>query len=142
MTLHRAASDPVMAGLPHHAQSHDRTPDGRVREEVRIYKLALWVYVTVLPMAALFFYSANLTDSVVLMVYLVWYAVSFAAQTFTLYALRQSIRQNPYAYPYGTGKLENFSSFLESLLILLPGLYLITDAAATPCWRNSSMDRY
>lgn len=97
-------------------------------DENRLYKMMLWSYVTVLPAAALFFVTATITDSMVLFVYLASYSLSFAVQTFSLYAVRQTIRRNQNLFPYGTGKLENFSAFLDGVLYVPTGLYLAYDA--------------
>lgn len=95
----------------------------------QLYRLVLSIYLTVIPITALFFYTARQSDSVVMLAYLAKFLVSFIVQTFTLYAARQTLRNNPNAFPYGTGKLENFAAFMESLLILPAGLYLLFDAS-------------
>ena len=103
-----------------------QTPPG---DESRLYRMMLWAYITVLPAAALFFITAAISDSIALFVYLVWYSISFAVQTFSLYAVRQTIRANSNRFPYGTGKLENFSAFLDGVLYVPIGLYLAYDAS-------------
>lgn len=103
-------------------------PQTKPGDEIRLYNMMLWSYITVLPAAALFFVTATIADSMVLYVYLASYSLSFAVQTFSIYAVRQTIRRNPNRFPYGTGKLENFSAFLDGALYLPTGFYLVYDA--------------
>lgn len=96
--------------------------------EDRLYHMMLWVYITVLPAAALFFCTATIADSMALFVNLAWYLISFAVQTFSLYAIWHSNKRNPGRFPHGTGKLENFSAFLDGILCIPIGLYLAGNA--------------
>ncbi len=98
-------------------------------DESRLYRMMLWACITVLPAAALFFVTAAISDSIALFVYLAWYSISFAVQAFSLYAVRQTLRANSNRFPYGTGKLENFSAFLDGVLYVPIGLYLAYDAS-------------
>lgn len=76
----------------------------------------------------MFVVSAVLSGSVALGVYAVQYPIDLAVQTFSLYAIRQSIGRNTIRFPYGSGKLENFSAFLSGVLNVPSGLYLIYHA--------------
>ncbi|HPC86258.1 MAG TPA: cation transporter [Smithellaceae bacterium] len=105
------------------------TPATPADHDYRVYRMVLWSYITVLPAAALFLLTAPITDSMALYVNLAWYSVSFAVQTFSVYAMRQSLHKNPARFTYGTGKLENFSAFLDGVLCIPTGLYMAATAA-------------
>jgi cation diffusion facilitator family transporter len=112
--------------------TEEETPDSHSQtlldDERRLYRVMLWGYVTLLPAAAMFIVTAALSDSVAIGVYAASYFASIAAQTFSIYAIRQTIKGNIFRFPYGAGKLENFSAFLDGVLLVPIGLYMANDA--------------
>ncbi|MCX6926106.1 MAG: cation transporter [Verrucomicrobia bacterium] len=99
-----------------------------LEDDRHLFRIMLWGYLTGLPGIVMFVVTAVLSGSVALGVYAVQYPIDFAVQTFSLYAIRQSIGRNTLRYPYGSGKLENFSAFLSGVLNVPCGLYLIYHA--------------
>lgn len=97
-------------------------------DDRRLFSIMLWGYLTGIPGVVIFVVTAVFSGSVALGVYAVQYPIDLAVQTFALYAIRQSIGQNTLRYPYGSGKLENFSAFLSGVLNVPCGLYLIYHA--------------
>jgi cation diffusion facilitator family transporter len=88
----------------------------------------LWGYLTLLPICAMYIVTAVLSRSFALRVYAVQCPIAITVQSFSIYAIRQAIGQNTLRFPYGTGKLENFSAFLCGVLYVPTGLYMAYDA--------------
>ena len=106
-----------------------RRADGDDLEARRFFRLMVWGYVTMFPMAALFITVSVLADSSAVFVIAVQYLVSIIVSTFSLYAMRQVMAANVYSLPYGAGKLENFSAFLCGFFYVPAAAYLIWEAA-------------
>lgn len=96
----------------------------------RLYRIMLWCYFTVFPLLAMFVVMAVLSNSTAVIVCTVQRAISLAVQTFSIYAIRQVLRDNPDRFPYGAGKLEDFSAFLCGVLLVPSGVYLAYDAVS------------
>jgi ferrous-iron efflux pump FieF len=97
-------------------------------ESRAFYKVMLWGYATLFPMAALFITVSVLADSSAVLVIAVQYVVSITVNSFSLYAMRQVMADNTYSFPYGAGKLENFSAFLCGVFYVPSAVYFIYDA--------------
>jgi cation diffusion facilitator family transporter len=76
-------------------------------------------------MLALFIVVGILTDSSTILAVMIQFAVSIAVSFFALITLRTALNQNTFSFPYGTGKLENFSAFLQGALLAPSAAYLI-----------------
>jgi len=66
-----------------------------------------------------------LTGSVTLLVYFVWAAAAIAVKLFAYFSIRIMLKENQFMFPYGTGKLENASSFLFGVSIVPMGVYFL-----------------
>ena len=86
----------------------------------------LWGYVTLFPLMALFIVTAVLANSSSVLVYSVNFAITIVVQSFSIYAIRQVMRENTFRFPYGAGKLENFAAFLGGVLNVPSGIYVPT----------------
>jgi cation diffusion facilitator family transporter len=93
-------------------------------DDRRFYRLMLWGYATLFPLMALFVVTALLADSSAVVVYSVNFAITIVVQGFSIYAMRQVMRQDYFRFPYGAGKLENFAAFLGGVLNVPSGLYM------------------
>ena len=93
-------------------------------DDRRFYRVMLWGYVTLFPLMALFIVTAVLANSSAVFVYSVNFAITIAVQSFSLYAIRQVMRENTFRFPYGAGKLENFAAFLGGVLNVPSGIYV------------------
>jgi cation diffusion facilitator family transporter len=80
---------------------------------------------TLWPMLALFIVAGILTDSSTILAIMIQFAVSIAVSLFALITLRTALHQNLFNFPYGAGKLENFSAFLQGALLAPSAAYLI-----------------
>ena len=98
-------------------------------DDRRFYRVMLWGYVTLFPLMALFIVTAVLANSSAVFVYSVNFAITIAVQSFSLYAIRQVMRENTFRFPYGAGKLENFAAFLGGVLNVPSGIYVAYAAA-------------
>jgi cation diffusion facilitator family transporter len=109
------------------AQGQKHVQDGAL-ESRGFFKLMVWGYISMFPMAALFITVSVLADSSAVLVIAVQYLVSIVVSSFGLYAMRQVMADNVYSFPYGAGKLENFSAFLCGVLYVPTALYLMYGA--------------
>ncbi len=109
------------------AADHRHVQDDAL-ESRGFFRLMVWGYVTMFPMAALFITVSVLADSSAVLVIAVQYVVSIVVSSFGLYAMRQVMADNIYSHPYGAGKLENFSAFLCGVFYVPSALYLMFDA--------------
>ena len=98
-------------------------------DDRRLYRLMLWGYFSLFPFTVMFIVMAALANSSAVVVYTVQSAISITVQTFSIYAIRQVMGGNQFRFPYGAGKLEDFSAFLCGVLYVPSGLYMAYDAA-------------
>jgi ferrous-iron efflux pump FieF len=96
-------------------------------ETIKLYKLLKWGLATELPMTVMFFSIAFITGSSALTAIAIQSAVALVVNAFAVSAMRQVIGENAYNFPYGAGKLENFSAFLCGVLYVPSGLYVLFD---------------
>ena len=97
-------------------------------DDRRLYTLMLWGYFSLFPFIVLFIVMAALANSSAVVVYTVQGAISITVQTFSIFAIRQVIGENAFRFPYGAGKLEDFSAFLCGVLYVPSGIYMAYDA--------------
>lgn len=106
---------------------HHRAPETDA-ETIKLYRLLKWGLYTELPMTVMFFTIAFVTGSSALTAIAIQSAVALVVNGFAVYAMRQVMGENAYNFPYGAGKLENFSAFLCGVLYVPSGLYVMFDA--------------
>jgi cation diffusion facilitator family transporter len=93
-------------------------------DDQALYRLMVWGYATLPPIIVMYAVMAVVQHSSALMVCAVLAAVSLTVQTFSLYAMRQVLAADPYRFPYGAGKLEDFSAMLCGVLFVPSGACL------------------
>jgi ferrous-iron efflux pump FieF len=98
-------------------------------DDRRLYRIMLWCYFSVFPLMAAFIVVGVLSNSSAVIVVTAQRAISMAVQTFSIYAIREAMRDNTFRFPYGAGKLEDFAAFLCGVLYVPSGAYLAFDAA-------------
>ena len=89
----------------------------------------LWGYFSLFPLSAMFIVTAALPHSSAVIVCNVLSAISVTVQSFSIYALWQVLRQDTFRFPYGAGKLEDFSAFLCGVLFVPAGLFMAYEAS-------------
>jgi cation diffusion facilitator family transporter len=97
-------------------------------EDRQLYRLLLWSYFTRFPFVAMFIVIAALADSTAVLVHTASSLIAMVVQTFSIVAIRQVIGHNTFRFPYGAGKLEDFSAFLCGFLFVPIGTYLAYDS--------------
>lgn len=97
-------------------------------ESVQLYKLLRWGLGIEIPIVVMMVTSAMLAGSAALIAMAAQSAVALVINAFAVYAMRQVMRENVYSFPYGAGKLENFSAFLCGVLYVPSGLYVLFDS--------------
>jgi len=106
-----------------------QAPAPSVDDQRRLYRIMLWSFFTLFPLTAMFIVTAVLTDSAAVVVYILQCLVAVTVQAFSIYAMRQVLRDDVFRFPYGAGKLEDFAAFLCGVLYIPSGLYMIFDAS-------------
>ena len=97
-------------------------------ESVRLYTLLKWGLAVEVPIVIMMVTSALLTGSAALIAMAAQSTVALVINGFAVYAMRQVLRENAYNFPYGAGKLENFSAFLCGVLYVPSGLFVLFDS--------------
>ena len=82
-------------------------------------------FISLIPLALLSLFIALFSNSLAVLSLSVDYGLSFVVQLFAFQSIRAIVRSDTLKYPYGTGKLENFSGFLGGALNLPTGLYIL-----------------
>ena len=72
--------------------------------------------------------SAIISGSAALIAMAAQSGIALVINSFAVYAMRQVLKENVYDYPYGAGKLENFSAFLCGALYVPSGLFVLYDS--------------
>jgi cation diffusion facilitator family transporter len=88
----------------------------------RIMRVALW---TEIPVSVLLIVVGTLSGSSAVLVMTLQAVVDICVQLFELYAIRQTIRRDVEAFPYGAGKLENFGAFLWAVLTIPAAVFVL-----------------
>jgi divalent metal cation (Fe/Co/Zn/Cd) transporter len=99
------------------------------KEIMRFFIAGFW---TLLLETLLCLYIAYLSNSVIIFTFMLQNSLSLMVYFFAIIALDLSIEDNTYKFPYGTGRLENFISFLQAALSL-PGAAIVIYSI----WKNT-----
>ena len=97
-------------------------------ESVQLYKLLRWGFAVEVPIVIMMVTSAVLTGSAALIAMAAQSGIALVINGFAVYAMRQVMHENVYSFPYGAGKLENFSAFLCGALYVPSGLFILFDS--------------
>lgn len=80
-------------------------------------------FYSMLVMNVLFVLFSVATGSLSLLINFIGTAAAILVKIFTLISVRIMLKENKYLMPYGSGKLENFSSFLFGFTIVPMGIF-------------------
>jgi cation diffusion facilitator family transporter len=108
---------PVPGGYGHHRQEYGD-----------LKRLISWVLATLILLTLLTVLAGILSRSLAISAVAVDAGTSLVLHLFNIITIGIILRQNSFSYPYGTGKLENFSGFLYAALVM-PGALLIIVSA-------------
>lgn len=81
-------------------------------------------FYSLIPLAIAFVIVGILANSLTVMSVAVDYGLSFIVQIFAFQSIRTIRKSNVIQFPYGTGKLENFSGFLYGALAIPASAYI------------------
>lgn len=101
-------------------------------EYLDLKKYVIWVLATLLPLTVLTITIGILSHSLSIFSIALENATSVMVHIFNIITIIIILRQNSFNFPYGTGKLENFSGFLYAIIVIPITLVII----------NSAVNRY
>ncbi len=110
------------------------------QEYLELKRLIFWVFVSLLVMTALTVVTGFLSDSLAIGAIAVDAGSSLVLHIFNMISIRIILRQNTFTYPYGTGKLENFSGFLYASIVIPSALLIIASAVKRYFHPSASID--
>ena len=87
-----------------------------------------WGVGTLIPLTILFIAIGFISDSLTIFAVAVDYGLSVIVNIFAFAAVRIMLKKNIFTFPYGVGKLENFTSLLYGTLLMPTGCFLIYSA--------------
>jgi len=96
--------------------------DRTLRQIKRLIDIALY---SLLPVTMLFVIVSILTNSLTILNLAIGCGLGIIVRLFAFIAIRAIMNSNIIKFPFGTGKLENFSGFLYGVLVVPSSLYLI-----------------
>jgi cation diffusion facilitator family transporter len=97
-------------------------------EYVELKRLISWVLITMILMTILTIVVGILSESLTIGAIAIDAGASLCLHLFSLISIRIIMRQNSFNFPYGTGKLENFSAFLYAFIVTPGAVFIIISA--------------
>ncbi|UCH89593.1 MAG: cation diffusion facilitator family transporter [Thermoplasmata archaeon] len=113
------------------------TSEAKTDEEQELEDLKRLVdiaFLSIIPFIILYFIFGYFSNAITIYTIAFDYGLSLIVQVFAFQSIRTIQKSNILKFPYGTGKLENFSSFLYGALAIPTSLFIIYTAA----WRFMS----
>jgi divalent metal cation (Fe/Co/Zn/Cd) transporter len=99
------------------------------REYVDLRRFIFWVLASLVPLTAVTVTVGILSDSLTIVSLALDSGTSLVLHSFNMVSIVVILRRNRFNFPYGTGKLENFSGFLYALLVVPMSLIILVSAA-------------
>lgn len=82
-------------------------------------------FYTLIPFSLLYLITGIVSNSITILAITLKYGLSFIVQLFAFKSIRTILKTNILKFPYGTGKLENFSSLLYGSLVIPTAFFII-----------------
>ena len=82
-------------------------------------------FYTLIPLSFLYLVTGIMSNSLTILAVTFKYGLSLIVQVFTFKSIRTILKTNILKFPYGTGKLENFSSLLYGSLTIPTAFFII-----------------
>ena len=98
------------------------------QEYRELKRLIFWVLASSIPLTALTVGIGIISNSLAINAVAVDAGSCLVFHLFNMISIRIILRQNSFNYPYGTGKLENFSGFLYAAIALTGAMLIIVSA--------------
>ena len=100
-------------------------------ENLREFKKLIDVaFFSVIPFLIIYIVIGILSNSIAISVIALDYGLSLIVQVFFFSSIRTILKSNVLRFPYGTGKIENFSGFLYGALAIPTSIFLIYSSIA------------
>ena len=112
--------------------THGKSPPLHNQEYADLKKYIFWLMATLAPLTAISIVIGFFSNSLTIFTIAVEGVASLILHGFNMAAVTVIQRRNSFNFPYGTGKLENFSSLLYSLIVILISLVIM----------NAALNRY
>ena len=97
-----------------------------------LHRVVDWGVGTLIPLTILFIVVGYIPDSLTIFTVAINYCLSVIVNVFAFAAIRIMLKKNIFTFPYGAGKLENFTSLLYGLLLVPSSFILIYSAIIIP----------
>jgi cation diffusion facilitator family transporter len=115
-----------MSAASPNTEGHMTPKDGQEYRDLKRY--IFWLLATLAPLTAINIAIGILSGSLTIFTIAVEGVASLILHSFNMAAIIVIQRRNSFNFPYGTGKLENFSSFLYALIVIVISLTIINSA--------------
>jgi len=92
---------------------------------LELKKLVDITFYTLIPLLVLTLVTGILSNSITILAVAFDYGLSFIVQLFAFKSIRTIVKSNVMKFPYGTGKLENFSAIVYGALAIPISLFII-----------------
>ena len=100
-------------------------------KELRDLRLVVdWGFVSLIPLTLLFASVGLMAGSLTIYTVTLDYGLSLIVNLFAFVAIRTMLKKSVFTFPYGIGKLENFTSLLYGALLVPTGGFLIFAATS------------
>jgi cation diffusion facilitator family transporter len=100
----------------------EKTGNNVMEDLKRLIDAAL---ISLLPLTVLSCVMGILSDSLTILTVSIDSGLSLIVNFFAFYSIRLVLKQNIFMFPYGAGKLENFSSFLYGTLMIPTSMFIL-----------------
>ncbi len=109
-------------------KSRPNRDSDRNREYRDLFKFIAWMVGTSVPVTAMIVLIGVYSGSLTLVAITMDYGLSLCLNIMSLAALGVVLRQNVFKYPYGAGKLENFTAFVYGVCLIPLAMAVFTFA--------------
>jgi divalent metal cation (Fe/Co/Zn/Cd) transporter len=96
--------------------------NNELKDLKRINEASLFSVLLLIPITLII---SRITGSITLWVVMLWAFAALLVKIFALVSIRIMMKQNRFMFPFGTGKIENFSSFLFGLVTVPFAIYFL-----------------
>ena len=111
-----------------YADRSEHVVTAQSNEYLELKKYIIWVLITLVPVVAVSVTIGISSGSLAIFSVALNFGIGLVYHALNLFSITLILRQNNFNFPYGTGKLENFSGFLCAIIIIPLSLIIIYSA--------------
>jgi divalent metal cation (Fe/Co/Zn/Cd) transporter len=104
------------------------SPPGYDQEYHELFSFIAWLVGTSVPITTMIILIGVFSGSLTIIAITMDYGLSLCLNIMSLFTLGTVLRKNTFKYPYGTGKLENFTAFVYGVCIIPLAMAVIAAA--------------